>query len=103
LRALVQRHAELLVGVQQFLRHFVERGVLRLRRRVVADRLEIDRRDVELRPVRHRHRQPVAIRGQAPLRHPLRLFLLGGEEADDVLDRPGGSASDSMSVTKPAS
>ena len=42
------------------------------------------------RPVRLLHRQPVAVGLQAPLREPLRLFLLGGERPDDVLVQSGG-------------
>ena len=61
-RAFVQRHAELLVGRQQFRVDFIEalRAVLLgLRRRVVRDRLVIDRRDAQVRPVGLAHREPV--------------------------------------------
>ncbi len=86
LGALVQRNAELVVGVDQLLRHLVQRFVFgALGRGVVAERLQVDRRDVELGPVGHRHRQPVAVGVQAPLRHPLGLFLDRGKLADDVL------------------
>ena len=86
LGALVQRHAQLVVGVQQFLRHVIQRGVLRaLRRGVIAERLQVDRGDLQLGPVRHRHGQEVAVGVQAPLRHPLRLFLLGRQGTDGVL------------------
>ena len=86
LGALVQRHAELVVGVQQFLGHFVQRSVLgALGRGVVADGLEIDWRDLQLGPVRHRHGQPAPVGGQPPVGHPLRLLLPGRQGADGVL------------------
>ncbi len=52
--ALVQRHAELLVGREQLRVHFVEalRAVLLLRRRVIGDRLVVDRRDAAGAPSR---------------------------------------------------
>src|SRR5690606_127521 len=86
LGALVQRYAQLLVGVQQLLWYLVQRLVLRaLGRGVVAQRLQVDRADLQLGPVRLLHGQEVAIGIQAPLRHPFRLFLLGGKRADDIL------------------
>src|SRR5690606_14652194 len=46
---------------------------------------EVDRRDLQLGPLRHRHGQPAAVGIQAPLGHPLRLVLLGRQGAHHVL------------------
>ena len=64
--------------------------LLRLRGGVVDDVLVVDRRERDVRPpARLLHRQPVAVRLQPPLEQPVRLALLGGDEADDVLVQPG--------------
>ena len=87
LRALAQRNAELLVGLEELRVDVVERlrPVLpRLGRRVVDDRLVVDRRVVDVLPGRLLHREPVAVGLQAPLEQPLRLVLLGGDQPDDV-------------------
>ncbi len=85
---LAQGDAELLVGLEQLRVDLFERlrPVLPgLRRRVVDDRLVVDRRVVDVLPGRLLHGEPVAVRLQAPLEHPLGLVLLRGDEPDDVL------------------
>src|SRR5690606_26962774 len=79
---------ELLEGAQQLRVDLVEalRAVgLLLRRRVVDDVLEIDRRIVDLRPLRLGHRDPAAVGTQPPLEHELGLALAFGDQADRVL------------------
>ena len=91
-RPLVQRHPELLVGLEQLRVHLVEalRAVLLLlRRRVVRDRLVVDRRVVDVRPGRLVHREPVPVGLEPPLGHPVRLALLRRDEAHDVLGQAG--------------
>src|SRR3546814_19377427 len=89
----MQRNTELVVRVEQLLRHFVERLVLRaLGRGVIADGLAVDWRDLQLRPVRYRHGQPVPVGGNAPLGHPLGLFLLLRPPALPVIREAGRGA-----------
>ena len=87
--ALVQRHAELLVGAQQFRVDVVEalRAVLALlRRRVVDDVLEVDRRETGPWPSAAASIvQPAAVGLQAPLEHELGLALAGRDQPDRVL------------------
>src|SRR5438552_1538924 len=59
--------------------------LLRLRRRVVADVLRVDRGIADVRPRGLLHREPVAIGPEPPLGHPFRLLLLARDEPDDVL------------------
>ncbi len=81
-RPLVQRDAQLLVGLEE-LRIDVGEGLrpvlLRLRRRVVDDRLIVDRRIVDVLPGRLGHGEPVAIGLEAPLEEPLGLPLESGD------------------------
>ena len=78
---LVQRHAQLLVGLEQLgvdvgqALRTVLRGVQRLGRRVVAQGLEVDRRDAQVAPAGVRHRRPALEGGQAPLEQELGLAL----------------------------
>src|SRR5207237_9830972 len=65
--------------------------LLLLLRRVVADRLVIDRVVMHVRPRRLFHREPVAERLQSPVEEPLRLLLLRRDEADDVFVEAGRS------------
>jgi len=51
-------------------------------------RADIDRLVMQLRPVRLFHRQPVPVRLQPPLKHPVRLALLVRDESDDFLVQP---------------
>ena len=64
--------------------------LLLLRRRVVDDVLVVDRVVLDVLPGRLLHRQPQAIRLQAPLEQPLRLVLLLRDQPDDVLVEPLG-------------
>src|SRR5882762_7275107 len=57
--------------------------------RVVADRLIVDRPVLHVGPMRLRHLEPVAVRLEPPLQHPLRLALLGGNQPDHVLVQAG--------------
>ena len=84
---LAQRDAELLVGLEN-LRVDLVQGLRRrdsLRRGVVVDVVVIDLVVRHARPVRLLHGQPALIGIEAPLEHPLRLALLGRDEADHVL------------------
>src|SRR3546814_3131189 len=62
---------------------------LLLRRRIIVDVLEVDRRMADLGPARLAllalHLQPGAKGLQTPLQHPFRLALLARDEADGVL------------------
>ena len=57
-----------------------QRG-LRLRGRVVADVLVVDRPVVDVLPVRLGESEPVAVGAQAPFEQPLRLVLLGRDQS----------------------
>ncbi len=84
---LVQRNAELFVGPQQLRVDFVERlraVLLLFRRREIRDRLEVDRRKVQVCPLRRRRAAPVPIRREPPLEQPLRLAFSRRDEAHDV-------------------
>ena len=58
---------------------------LLLGRRVVDDVLVVDRRVAHVLPRRLGHREPGAVRLQAPLEQPRGLALLLGDQPDDVL------------------
>jgi hypothetical protein len=75
-----------LIDAQDFGIDLVEAAQLRLGlgRGIIIGVLVIDRRDVELGPVGHLHRQPVAIGLQPPFEHPFGLILLGRDEADGI-------------------
>ena len=82
--ALVQRNSQLLVGLEQLGIDVGERlrpVLLRLRRRVVDDRLVVDRRIVDVLPGRLGHRQPVTVGLEAPFEEPFGLLLEGGDLA----------------------
>ena len=86
-RAFVQRHAQLFVGLEQFRIDLVQAlGLVlhRLGRRVVRQRLQVDRRDLQVRPVRQLHGLPALERRQAPVQQKLGLVLLAGDGADGV-------------------
>ena len=69
--ALVQRHAELVVGLQQLGIHLIQTLgpilILRARRRVVADALIINRLILYMRPARFLHRLPMPKRLEPPV------------------------------------
>src|SRR5207248_11575498 len=82
---------ELLEGAQKLRVNLVEARLLSLlpRRAVVDDVLIIHFRVLDVRPVlRLRHLQPLAEGLQTELKHPLRLALLLGDEADGVFGQP---------------
>jgi hypothetical protein len=87
-------------GLQQLGVHLVEAVVLRLAAGggVVRDGLEVRHLVLEVRPLRVRllrvreELHYVAEGLQPPLEHPLRLVLLGGDEADGVLGEAGGGS-----------
>ena len=84
---LAQRNAELLVGLEDLGIDLVEgfRRRVHLRRGVVVDLVVVDLVVRHARPVRLLHGQPAAIGVEPPFEHPLRLALLGRDEADHVL------------------
>ncbi len=87
LPALAQRNPQFLVSLQKLRVDVLERlrrVLLRLGRRVIDDRLVVDGRVADVGPGRLLHRRPEAVGAQPPLEHPLRLVLLGREDANDV-------------------
>ena len=90
--ALVQRHSELCVGLQQLrIDLFETLRTVRLgaRRGVVRDRLVIDRGDLHVSPMRLGHLQPVAQRLEPPLRQEGGLVLFTRDQPHDALVQPG--------------
>jgi hypothetical protein len=89
---LVERNPQLLIGAKQLGVHVVQRLQRRhgLRRRVVRERLIVDGLVADVGPVRLLHRQPTAVRLEAPLEQPLGLFLLRRDSADHRLVQTGG-------------
>ena len=93
-----QRNAQLLVGAQNLRIELVQALQLRLLlgRRVVGDVLIVDRRIVDVRPLRLAFlllkRRPVAKGLQPPLQHELGLVLLGRDQANDVFVQTLGDA-----------
>ena len=88
-----KRNAQLLVGLQQLRIDFVQAlgpVLFRLRRRIINDVLVVDRGIVYVGPRRLGHGLPVTVGLQAPLEQPLRLLLLGGNQADDVFTQAAG-------------
>lgn len=53
--------------------------------RVVDNVLKVDRGDRQVGPGRRLQRQPMAVGRHAPLGHPLRLALFGGDQPHDLL------------------
>ena len=89
-RLLFQRDAQLAERFQHLRVHFVQAlrpVVRRLGRRVVVNVLVVDGRKLHVRPRRFRVGlpRPEPVRLQAPLQHPLRLVLLGRNQAHHVL------------------
>ena len=90
--ALAHRHAELVVHRQQLGIDLVERFgrvVLTLGCRPIGRALVVDRRDVELGPIRRLHLLPGAERLQPPVEQPFRLAFLGRDVAHRVLIEAG--------------
>ena len=90
-RPLVQRHAKLLVSLQQLGVHLSQAlGSVFLRPgcRVVAQGLEVHRLDAKLAPVRMRHGLPALKGGQAPLQQEIRLALAARDGAHGVGVQP---------------
>jgi len=84
---LLQRDAELLVGLEELRIHLVERlRLLRhaLRPGVVILILEVDLGVVDEGPLGLLHLQPALVGLKPPVGHPLRLAVLFGDEAHDV-------------------
>ena len=88
---LVQRDAELVEHLANLWIDVVDAVEYRLllRRRPVADRLVVDRGDLQLRPVGFVHLRPGLVRRQPPVEQPLGLVLLGRDQPHDVLAQPG--------------
>ena len=88
--ALVQRYAKLLEGAQQFRIDLVHAFQLRLLLgcSVIADRLEIDLRIVDIGPLRLLHLEPRLVRLESELEQPLRFALLGRNHPDGVFTEP---------------
>ena len=86
---LVQRNAQLLIGLEQFRIDLVERfrrGSPRCR--IIVNVLEIDRRMRNPRPVRLAHVAPGTIGLETPFEHPFRLTFLRRNEPHDILVQP---------------
>src|SRR5881397_9829 len=84
---LLQRDSEFRIQVPNLRIDVLEAvdRLLRLWRGVVDDVLVVDRWIGDVRPLRLLHREPVAVRPQAPLEEPLGLILLARNQPDDVL------------------
>ena len=87
---LLQGYAEAVEGVEYLRVHFVEAfGALGgAWRGVVADGLIVDGRDVEVCPLRHFEREPVAVGLEAEVEQPLGLVFEPGDGAHDVFAEP---------------
>jgi len=93
---LLQRNTELLIHFEQLRIHFFETLgpiVFRLGRRIVADRLIIDGRIMNVGPLGLRLRflqfRPVAIRFEPPIEHELGLLLFRRNQTNDVFIQTG--------------
>ena len=88
----MQGDAEFLVGFEQFRIDFVQAlgPVLKaFRGRIIGHRLEVDRREVHMRPAGFSHALPRAEGFQPPVEQPLGLAFLGGDETDHLLAQAG--------------
>ena len=84
---LLQRNAQLVVGLQQFRIYFVETlGSIRITLgcRVVTDRLEVYGGVANLGPVGLLHVLPTAKSVQSPLKNEVGLIFFGGKKTNDV-------------------
>ena len=86
---LAQGNPQLLVSPQKLGIDVFERGRPRRRfgRRVIIEVLIVDARMFDARPIGLGHGQPSAIGRKPPVGEPLRLVLLGRDEADDVFGK----------------
>ena len=85
---LLQRNAKLFVRLPDGRVDVIEAigAVLKaLRGGVIIALLVINRLNLQLRPIRLRHLLPLRVRLQALFQHPVRLLLLRGDKADDIL------------------
>ena len=91
--ALVQRHAQLVIGFQQLGVDFIKalRPILILRAgsRIITNGLIIDRLVLHVRPARFLHLLPMTEGLEAPLGEPLRLVLFPGDLAHHFLVEAG--------------
>ena len=87
---LFERNAQFVERAFQLGIDFVHRAelFLGLGSRIVDDLLKVDRRDRQVGPRRSLQRQPMAVGRHAPLGHPLRLALFGGDQPHDLLRKP---------------
>ncbi len=90
---LAQGDAELLVGLQNLRIDLVERlrRLVHLGRGVIIKVLIVDRAVLHPRPGRLLQGEPAAIGFEPPVQQPLRLVLLGRDEADGILGEALGS------------
>ncbi len=90
---LLKRDPELLERATNFRVYLVEalERWLFLRRRIVANRLIVDRGVVDVWPRRLGHRRPDPVGLEAPLEQPLGLFLLGRDQPDHILAQAFGN------------
>ena len=88
-----ERHAELIERRLQLRIDFVHTGQFRflLRRGIINNILKIDLGQIQMRPARHRHRQPVPVSLQPEFGHPLRLAFFGRDHPDDLLAQSFGN------------
>lgn len=92
-RLLLQRNAELLVGLEQLGIDLVQRLRLHihaLRLGVIVEVLIVDLGIIEHRPPGLFHLHPAAVGLKPPLGHPLRLVVLPRDQPHDVLVQPLG-------------
>ena len=75
--------------------------LLLLRCGIIRDCLEINRRDVKMRPIRHREREPMAERLQTEIKKPIRLPFTLDMNLITSSSRPGGTISVSISLVNP--
>ncbi len=89
---LVERDAQLVESGQQLGIHLVQALLfLALTRSGIIDNiLIINLRQIKMAPIRLLQRQPMTERLQTKLQQPLRFFLLGGNQPDDVFIQPFG-------------
>ena len=89
---LVQRNAQLLVGLQQLGIDFIQRLFQRrvLGRGIIIGGLIVDLGIMHPRPIRLLHGQPALERAQPPFQHPFRLALLGRNKVHRVFRQPPG-------------